>query len=406
MQSNLAYAETQYIEVEMPVAFDFLFEPARYKIAYGGRGGAKSRSFSTALTAKADAETHRILCCREIQRSIADSVKKLLDDQINRMGIQDDFKSTKTSIEHRYSGTEFLFAGLKHNIDSIKSMEGITIVWIEEAHTVSRNSWETLKPTIRENDSEIWASFNPKKKTDPVYEDFVFNTPPPDSIVRKVGWEDNPWFPDVLRREMEWCLKRTPDKYRHIWGGEPLVNDESKVFHGCWSVGDTPEEEKGVIIRFGADWGFSSDPVALVRLWVDLDRRRIYITHEFYGVGVELDDLEGRFCSIEDSKKWKIIADSARPDTISFMKRRGFRIVGAVKGKGSIEDGIEFLKSFHIVVHPRCKHVIDELGLYSYKVDPTTNEVLPILVDEHNHTIDSIRYAVEPLMKNRGVFFA
>lgn len=394
------------IRCEMPEVFDFLFNPTRFKIVYGGRGGAKSRSFGTALIAKGTAEPHRILCCREIQRSIADSVKKLLDDQIDRMGLSKEWKSNKTDLYNRATGTEILFAGLKHNVDSIKSMEGITICWIEEAHTVSRTSWDTLIPTIRAENSEIWASFNPKRKTDPVYDDFVMNEPPPNSIVKKVGWEDNPWFPDVLKTEMEWCLKRSPDKYHHVWGGEPLTNDESKVFFNCWEVGYPPEEYSGTIIRYGADWGFSVDPSALIRLWVDLNDRHIYVTHEFYQVGVELDDLENKFDTLPDVRKWNIIADSARPDTIAFMRRRGFKINGATKGQGSVEDGIEFLKSFRIVVHPRCKHVIDELGLYSYKLDPHTQETTPVLVDDHNHCIDSLRYAVEPLMKNRGMFFA
>lgn len=404
--NNTTPQVSSVLRCEIPEIFDFLFAPYRLKIVYGGRGGAKSRTFGTGIIAKGTAEPHRILCCREIQRSISDSVKKILDDQINRMGLSVEWKSNKTDLYNHATKTEVIFAGLRHNIDSIKSMEGITICWVEEAHTVSRDSWDTLIPTIRAKNSEIWASFNPKNKTDPVYNDYVLNEPPPNSIVKKVGWEDNPWFPEVLRTEMEWCLKRSPDKYHHVWGGEPLTNDESKVFFNCWEVGYPPEEDPKTIIRYGADWGFSNDPAALIRLWVDIKERYIYITHEFYQVGVELDDLEKKFDSLPDVRKWNIIADSARPDTISFMRRRKFKITGAVKGKGSVEDGIEFLKSFRIVVHPRCKHVIDELGLYSYKIDRDTQEVTSVLVDDHNHCIDSIRYAVEPLMKNRGMFFA
>ncbi|MDE2078708.1 MAG: terminase large subunit, partial [Burkholderiales bacterium] len=148
------------------------------------------------------------------------------------------------------------------------------------------------------------------------------------------------------------------------------------------------------VFRYGADWGFSIDPSVLVRCWID--GKRLYVDHEAYMVGCEIDALPSLFMSVPDAEKWPIVADSARPETISYMRKHGFpKILPAIKGARSLEEGVEFLKSFDIVVHPRCKHLIDELTLYSYKTDPLTGLVIPQLEDKDNHVIDALRYACE-----------
>lgn len=391
------------MRIQLPDWGKIIWEPARYKVLYGGRGGAKSRTFGTGALIRAGERYERIFCGREIQRSIKDSVKRLLDDQIERYVRMKAFppgffKSYKTEIVCESTGSSFIFGGLRNNPEStIKSMEGVTIAWIEEAHTVSRNSLDILIPTIREANSEIWLSFNAKYKTDPVYHDFVLNEPPEDSIVLKVDFCDNPWFPEVLRKEMRRDRKRDRDKYRHIWLGETVVHSEAQIFSRVWREEPVPEPPEGTTLLFGADWGFSTDPAALIRCWIS--GRTLYIDYEAYGVGVEIDELPQFYDKVPGSRKWKIRADSSRPDTISYMSRKGFNIVKAYKGPGSIEDGIAFLRGFDIVVDPRCKRTISELMLYSYKIDPHTNEVLPIILDQHNHLMDCLRYAVSQLMK-------
>jgi phage terminase large subunit len=216
--------------------------------------------------------------------------------------------------------------------------------------------------------------------------------PPPDAVVVKANYYDNPWFPDVLRAEMEYDKARDPDKYAHIWLGEYQRNSEARVFKN-WTVEpfDTPA---GAHFRLGADWGFSIDPTVLVRCWID--GRKLYVDHEAYMVGCEIVNIPDLFRRVPDSHKWFITADSARPETISHMKKNGYpKINGAIKGPKSLEEGIEFLQSFDIVVHPRCKHLIDELTLYSYKIDKLTGKVMPILEDKDNHVIDALRYACE-----------
>lgn len=215
------------VRLSFPPKLHFLFEPHRYKIAHGGRGSAKSWSFARALLLQGIApsiggrpwDSLRVLCARETQKSIADSVHKLLCDQIVEMGIGSDYEVQQNSILGRRNHTEFIFAGLRHNINNIKSVESCDIAWVEEAHTVSKQSWDILIPSIRKDQSEIWATFNPELDTDDTYKRFVL-TPPRSAHVVRVNWQDNPWFPQVLQEEMEEMRERDHDNYLHIYEGE------------------------------------------------------------------------------------------------------------------------------------------------------------------------------------------
>lgn len=385
--------------IQLPEAFQHLFTPSRYKAYFGGRGSAKSHSFASALVLRAAEQPLRVLCCREVQRSIKDSVKRLLDDKIEETGLSNFYQSTDTEIRG-LNGSLFVFAGLRTNPDTLKSMEAVDIAWVEEAHAVSERSLNILIPTVRQPGSEIWFSWNPQNENDPVDKRFRLE-PPPNSIVREVSYADNPWFPDVLREEMEWDRARDPDKYAHIWLGEYVKRSEARVFHN-WRVEafDTPDDVQR--FYFGADWGFSVDPTVLVRCFVK--GRTLYVDAESHKVGLEIDYTPSRWRKdIPGCERWPITADSARPETISYMRRQGFNIRPARKGPGSLEDGVEFLKSFDIVVHKDCRHTADELSLYSYKVDQQTDEVLPDLQDKHNHVIDALRYAVESMRRNTTV---
>lgn len=383
------------ITIDLPEAFEGLFQPSRYKCYYGGRGSGKSHSVASGLIYLAFVSERplRIACYREIQKSIRDSSKRLLDDKISQMGLSWFFESTQNEIRGK-NGSLFIFGGLRSNPEAVKSTEGLDIAWIEEAATVSQTSLDILVPTLRKPGSELWFTYNPRFATDPVDKMFRGGEPPPNAIIRKVNYNDNEFFPDVLRDEMEWDKRRDPDKYRHIWLGEYQANSEARVFKN-WRIGDRDEFTEDPTRRFyyGADWGFSVDPTVLVRCY--LDGRTLYVDREVYKVGCEIDATPALFDKIPGCRKWPIRADSARPETISYMQRQGFNIVSALKGAGSVEDGVEFLKSHDIVVHPDCQHTIDELSLYSYKVDKLTNEVLPVLEDKSNHVIDALRYALE-----------
>ena len=662
----------------MPQALAGLMKPARYKVTYGGRGGGKSFTIASWLDIYGVKRPIRVLCAREYQVSIRDSVHRLLADRIAALGLSQFYTVTQTSIIGT-NGTEFIFKGLHHNAQEIKSMEGVDICWVEEASSVSAESWDVLIPTIRKPGSEIWLSFNPLSPDDATWTRFVKN-PPPGAWVQKVLYSDNPWFPAVLDEERRHLQEIDPELYQHIWLGEPRTISDAQVFKGRYLVQefDTPKDAR---FFHGVDWGFSClvgetmvitekgnkqlkdvkpgdkvltrdgykavihaqsrgvksiygvdcgyntriiatedhkiltadgwrqvkdlrrtetlcitrsnlmarfikgiltasiriistgrkaesakgkasiarygnsitakfqkavtsiistatrlitalricsasqkanirksiiktsweafqksnrregaiqkktgqseerkhlqphkngaefaqsagslsrlrtfiknfvphnaesaktpatvkkntlvngavkflqhlltviekpvqknvrinlqslgeaevfditvengeyfangvlvhncDPTALVRCFIR--GNVLYIDREAYGAGVELDETPQLFDSIETARKWPIYADSARPETISFMKRRGFHIMPAKKWPGSIEDGIAVLKSFDkIIVHPRCVHTADEFYKYSYKVDKNNGDVLPIIVDANNHCV-------------------
>ena len=373
-----------------------LLRPARYKGAHGGRGSGKSHFFAEKLVAKANSQLGlRAVCLREVQKSLKNSVKLLVEDKIRKFGLSDRFEILEAEIRTPGGGV-IIFQGMQnHTADSIKSLEGFDVAWVEEAQSLSQRSLDLLRPTIRKPGSELWFSWNPNKPTDPVDVLLRGEAPPSDAVVVEVNWDANPWLPDELKSDLEDDRRRDPDKFQHVWQGHYSLNSEARIFRN-WVVEpfDTPAD---AIHRFGADWGFAVDPTVLVRCHIE--GRKLYVDAEAWQVGCEIDHTPKLFDTIPGSRKFLIRADGARPETVSYMRRQGFKITQALKGKGSVEDGIEFLRSFDIVVHPRCKKVAEELTLYSYKTDPQTGEILPMLEDKNNHTIDALRYALEELRR-------
>lgn len=378
----------------------FLNEKKRYKVAYGGRGSTKSWTVARSLILLSLQSKIRILCTRQLQTSIKDSVHKLLCDSISDLGFTKFFTITRDAIRS-YNGSEFIFKGLQNNINEIKSIEGIDYCWVEEAQSVSEDSWTILIPTIRKENSEIWITFNPDRDEDATYQRFIKNSPP-DSIVQLVNYNDNPWFPETLRKEMEYDKQVDFGKYEHVWLGKTVIDTEAQVYHGKFELKEfeTPDNS---IFYYGADWGFANDPTAIIRCFIQ--EQCLYIDYEAGGVGIEFEELPTLFDSIPDIRKWEIRADSARPETISYMSRQHFRIKACPKWKGSVEDGIEYIRSFRkIYVHPRCKRTYEEFKFYSYKQDKNTGDVLPIVLDKDNHYMDALRYALNPyIQKNVSI---
>jgi len=373
-------------------AFVPLLKPARYKGAHGGRGSGKSHFFAEMLIAKCASQKIDAVCIREVQRTLNQSVKKLLEMKIEQMGLGSVFTVQEAQILGP-DGGRIIFQGMQnHTADSIKSLEGYDIAWVEEAQSLSQKSLDLLRPTIRKPGSELWFSWNPSLSTDPVDVLLRGENPPPDAIVVQANYRDNPRLPDVLVAEIEYDKRRDPDKFAHVWLGGYQQNSEARVFRN-WKIEEFDIHPEW-ILRQGADWGFSIDPSVLVQCAIV--GKTLYVPHEAYKIGCEIDALPDLFMTVPDSERWPIIADSARPETISYMQRHGFpKTLPAVKGARSLEEGVEFLRAFDIVVHPRCTHLIDELTLYSYKKDPLTDKVIPVLEDKDNHVIDSLRYACE-----------
>ena len=215
-------------KAEFPEKLACLFEKSRYKVLYGGRGGAKSWGVARALLILAVKDTLRVLCAREFQTSLKDSVHKLLCDQIVELGLDSFYDITAATIRGK-NGSEFNFVGLKNNVANVKSYEGVDICWVEEAQTVSHSSWKTLTPTIRKEGSEIWITFNPELETDETYQRFVVHAPD-NAIVQKINWSDNPWFPDTLKEEKDQTKARSIQEYNNVWEGLCRVTVDGAIF--------------------------------------------------------------------------------------------------------------------------------------------------------------------------------
>lgn len=410
------------LSLETPHALVPLLPPARYKGAHGGRGGCKSHFFAGLLIEQALLNPGlRAVCVREVQRSLDQSVKRLLEDKIKAMNVGPYFRVLQSHIDTP-GGGRISFQGMQHHTaESIKSLEGYNICWAEEAHAISQRSLDLLRPTIRMPESELWFSWNPTSESDPVDALLRGVEPPPNAVIVETNWRDNPWFPDVLKAEMEYDLAHDPDKYAHVWEGGYRLLTEARIIKN-WRVADFDPPTEEDVLRFGADWGYSVDPAVLVRLFVRA--RQIFVDHEAYMVGCEVDHLPFLFGGTDDeelneinaeafktlpaallgmpgvpgARLWPIRADSARPETISYLKRHGFPGVRAAKkGPGSIAEGIQRLQSYEIIVHPRCRRAAAELASWSYKIDKHTGDVLPIPEDKDNHYMDAKRYATEGL---------
>jgi phage terminase large subunit len=380
------------LRIKVPEAFWPLEGAHRYIGAHGGRGSGKSHYFGERWLRENVAEKLDCVCLRETLKSLQFSVKKLLEAKISGFNAGAYFEIQDKRILSVHGGVTIFDGMQNHTADSIKSLEGFDRAWFEEAQSASDRSLTLLRPTIRKPGSQLWFGWNPSQPTDPIDALLRGKELPPGAAVVEVNYMDNPLLPQELRDEMEYDRRRDPDKYAHVWLGKYQQSSEARVFKN-WRVEEF-DIDPAWILRQGADWGFSVDPSVLVQCAIV--GRTLYVTYEAYKIGCEIDFMPALFGTVPESERWPTTADSARPETISYMQRHGFpKMLPAVKGARSVEEGVEFLRSFDIVVHPRCRHTIEELTQYRYEIDPTTSVVLPKLRDKDNHVIDSLRYACE-----------
>ena len=396
-------------EIRLPPKLKPLFDIKRggvdYRGSHGGRGSAKSFSFALMAAVFGYVDPLRILVVREYHTSIKESFHAELKAAI----------LTVPWLAHHYdigvdylrgaNGTEFIFRGLHNNLGNIRSLSKIDLTIAEEAEDITDDAWLALEPTVlRQPGSEIWVIWNPCLDGSATDQRFIKNCPP-DARIVEMNHDDNPYFPAPLeklrQREQE---RLDPATYAHIWEGQYLENSDSQVLHGKVRVAEFTAKKEWQGPYHGADWGFAHDPTAAVRCWIHDES--LYVDYEAGRVGLELDHtakyLQDGIPGIE---LHVIRSDSARPETISYLKRHGLPNCTAVKKwPGSVEDGITHLRSYkEIVIHPRCRQTIKETRLYSYKVDRNTGDIMPIIVDAHNHYMDALRYAVSPLIKHKTI---
>lgn len=402
--------------IELPPKLIPVFSgPARYRGAYGGRGSAKTRSFAlmTAVRAYMFAEagvSGKILCGREYMNSLEDSSMEEVKQAILSVPWLDAyFDIGEKYIRTKNRRVSYAFAGLRHGLNSIKSKARVLIAWVDEAEDVSETAWIKLRPTVREAGSEIWVTWNPEKDGSPTDIRYRKNLPANSKIV-ELNYTDNPWFPPELEEERLNDRNLLDDQtYAWIWDGTYRENSDAQILSGKYRVAEFEPAADWDGPYFGIDWGFSQDPTAGVKCWIN--DQRLYIEYEAGKVGLENDDIaDFMIARLPGVEKHAVRADSARPETISHVKSDGRgirkclpRIVGVEKWKGSVEDGIAHLRSYReIIIHPRCRKFLHEARTYSYRVDRLTGDVLTDIVDANNHYIDASRYALGPLIKRSG----
>lgn len=397
------------LKLKMPAAIGrLLMTPGkRYYGLKGGRGSAKSASVAQWLLLDGMSAKQRVLCAREVQNSIKESSHAEISKWVDELGLGW-FYQVGESFIRGANGTEFIYRGLLRNMDSVKSMSGITRVWIEEAENVSQLSLDKLDPTIRAAGAKIYITWNPELKDSPVSK--LLEGAGELAAWGHFNYDANPFFPPELEALRLKDRERDYDRYLHIWEGQPLTRSDAQVLAGKWQVDEFTPGDDWNGPYFGADWGFATDPTALVKFWIYRDR--LYIEHELVKHGLEIRNTATEFKKMPGLLPRegygyggsKIIADNARPETISHVRSEALDVVACDKWPGSVEDGVEYLRGKYdqIIIHPRCTETIREARLWSYKVDKLTDEVLPVLVDKNNHCWDAIRYGHGNLIKRKG----
>ena len=397
---------------QFPDKLDFLFQPHRYKVAYGGRGSGKSWGFARALLLQASNKPLRILCAREIQRSIRQSVHQLLTDQIQSLGLGPFYEVLESEIRG-VNGSLFSFTGLANNtVESIKSFEGVQIVWCEEAQTISKKSWDILIPTIRKPDSEIWVSFNPNIDTDNTYQRFVID-PPDNAKVVKINWQDNPWFPQVLEDERQHSLKTNPD-YANIWEGDCKAAVDGAIYSN--EIREAQEGNRITTVPY--------DPMMKVHVVMDLgwnDSMSVILCQKGISdlriIGYIEDDhrtLDSYSAQLKNlSYNWGTMFlphDGQSKDfkhgisAEEIMKKLGWDI--RIVPKQDIESGIKVARmNFHRIYFDKsAQRLVECLKNYRRSINSATNEPGAPLHDEYSHGADAFRYLCTSIesMKNES----
>lgn len=388
------------MQAEFPTKLEFLFKPSRYKCAFGGRGSGKSWGFARALLLQAASKPLRVLCAREIQKSIKQSVHTLLSDQIQALGLGAFYEVLESEIRGK-NGSNFSFAGLATNtVESIKSYEGVDIVWCEEAQSISKKSWDILLPTIRKPDSEIWISFNPDLDTDDTYQRFVINTPP-DAVVVKMNYSDNAWFPDVLEEERLHCKATNPD-YENIWEGNCKAAKDGAIYASeireaqengrVTNVPYDPMLKVHVVMDLG--W---NDSMSVILVQRGLSDARIigYIeddhrTLDSYSAQLKALNYNWGDLYLPHDGQSKDFKYGTSAEEI--MRKQGWSV--RIIPRADIENGIKIARmNFHRVYFDKSvTRLLECLKNYRRSINSNTNEPGAPLHDEFSHGADAFRY--------------
>lgn len=391
------------MNIEFPKALRFVFEPARYKVLHGGRGSGKSWGVARALLLQAAQQKLRVLCTREIQKSLKDSVHALLSDQIQAMGLSSFYTVLESEIRG-LNGSVFLFAGLQqHTVESIKSFEGCDRVWVEEAQTVSSKSWDVLIPTIRKPGSEIWITLNPQLETDPTFQRFI-STPPPGAVVKEMNYTENPWFPAVLETERQHAQQTMkPEKYRHIWEGKCMPAVDGAIYFDEVAKAEdegritrvTPDKLLKVHAIFDLGW---NDCMTIVMVQRSASELRVidYIEDSHKKLSDYSDMLKAKPYNwgkvwlphdgfSKDYKTGKSAEEMMKALGWTVARVPNMDIEGGIKAAREVFERVWFDKD-------KTARLVECLKRYRRNIGQKTGEANSPLHDEFSHGADAFRY--------------
>ena len=404
------------VSYQYPQIFAPLFRdgPSKRRIVlHGGRGSGKSWVIAAYLLARAARQKLLVLCARQFQNSIADSVLSLLEYTIVQLGLEEAFEVGRTTITCPSTGSTFLFRGLQTNPHSIRSIEGIDVAWVEEAQALSELSLKSLEPTVRRANSQIIFSMNPTNETDPVWERYLSKwweahcgkreyEPDDDILLIRANWPDNPFLPEELHRQKDWDYERDELYAEHVWGGDPLGRPDRLIYPpGSYEVQDLDNELMHGMPLYGLDIGETINPTVLLRVWVP-DARTIYVSDERVAWKLDAYSAPGFLRSMPGAADHPITSDHQWLQIHQLLrKEHGLILHHAAKGPGSVHEGIAFVRGHRLVINPRCKHLLGELKLYGLKIDKTTDEITQEIEKKHDHGPDALRYAIEPLRRRK-----
>ena len=400
---------------ENPLITANFSRPAFNRVFKGGRGAGRTKGLAkraaiTGLRFASMGVEGVILCSREHLNSLDESSLAEIKAAIaSEPWLVAAYDVGEKYIRTKCGKVSFVFAGLRRNLDSIKSKARILVNWTDEAEGVSDPAWMKLMPTLRTEGpegggwhSENWVSYNPESPESATHRRFVA-APDSDTIVTTMNWRDNPWFPEILDRQRRKDMQLRADLYDHIWEGAFLTQTDALVFKDKFRVEPFEVKPEWSGPYQGVDFGFRPDPLAALRCYTG--ENKIWVTHEAYRAGVEIDAMPGFINSkIPKFADYVCRADSAEPKTISYAQRHGMPRMEAVKKwPNSVIEGVRFIRGFEcVMIHPRCEGVARDFRLYSHATDKQTGDIMPDLVDANNHGPDALRYALAPLIKQSG----
>ena len=374
----------------IPSEFAGLLQPDwREAAIYGGRGSLKSHTVARVLLIRAMSKKGRAGCFREFQNSIGDSSYSLLHNLIVDYELPN-FKVTKDSIINTKTGYDFIFRGLHNNTQSIKSIEGMTEAWVEEAQTVTESSIDDLTPTVRLPGSQIFYTYNRLKDKDAVHKRLVIEGRP-NTLIINANYdvaEKYGWFSDVLRNEMLSDKEHRPEIYKHKWLGQPS-NLKGQIYKNFKRIEKIPTG--AVFIGSGLDFGYTNDPTADIDIW---KLNNAYILDEaLYSRGMKNKEIANHIKSKSHYSNQIVVGDSSEPKSIAEIRDEGVNIIGAVKGKDSVNNGIQLLQGLEIYYTARSHNIEEEVLNYVWRVDKEEKS-LNVPIDAYNHALDAVRYKI------------